>query len=223
MRPLRSDNLARSSTTPPKLRSKLQLVACVVAWGLAVMVCTSSLWIYGSTPGEAGDSPEDWPAQSHVTRGQRLTLLFFAHPLCPCTRSSLAELQRLAVVFDGRVDSHIIFIAPDGIDDGWSKSDLCATAASIPGSTVHSDVDRRESRLFGARTSGLCLLYDETGQLVFRGGLTASRGHEGHNEGTDSVRALVLRRGENISKTCVYGCPLFEPEKSTVSSTATAN
>jgi len=31
------------------------------------------------------------------------------------------------------------------------------------------------------------MLYDKLGQLVFNGGITSSRGHEGDNEGQDAI------------------------------------
>src|SRR5262245_7166738 len=40
-----------------------------------------------------------WPRDSRITLAQdRPTVLFFMHSKCPCTRASLAELERLWVL-----------------------------------------------------------------------------------------------------------------------------
>jgi len=60
----------------------------------------------------------------------------------------------------------------------------------------------------GAETSGYVLLYDRSGQLRFRGGITAGRGHAGDNAGEDAVVALVTGRPASRQQTPVYGCSL---------------
>jgi hypothetical protein len=74
---------------------------------------------------------------------------------------------------------------------------------------VLGDLNGALARRFGAETSGYVLLYDAGGRLLFRGGITAGRGHAGDNAGMSAVVALV--RGESISQaqTPVYGCSLL--------------
>jgi hypothetical protein len=139
----------------------------------------------------------------------RPTLLVFAHPACPCTRATLAELERLLATCCDQFDAHVLFIAPEGTDSSWRDTDLVRTARRIPSVTVHVDAGRRETDLFRERTSGACLVYDTSGRLLFNGGLTAARGHEGDNPGTAAIKALMARKGEQ-PPVPVFGCPLFE-------------
>jgi len=184
----------------------------VLVWGLFVAVGSCALWRYAAGPGDGGEAPGSWPAKSQVARDGRFTLLFFAHPLCPCTRASLAELERLVAVCHDRVDTHVLFIAPVGTNSAWHDSDLHTMARRIPGVTMHTDTDRRETDIFRARTSGACLLYDPSGRLVFDGGLTAARGHEGNSVGSHSIKALSLGEDVKVRHTPVFGCPLFETQ-----------
>lgn len=193
------------------------ILAIVAAWGLLVAVGLCALWRYVAAPGESGAPPVTWPAQSQVNRDGKPTLLFFAHPMCPCTLASLSELERLAAVCHDGVDIQVLFIAPDGTDDSWRESGLYAIARRIPGVKAHTDASRRETELFRARTSGTCLLYDRDGRLLFHGGLTAARGHEGDNEGSRSIKAILMGKDVQHYETSVFGCPLFENETGTLS------
>jgi hypothetical protein len=62
---------------------------------------------------------------------------------------------------------------------------------------------------FGASTSGQTLLYNDSGRLVFNGGITAARGHEGPNDGQDAVIALLQNRPPLHTATPVFGCSLL--------------
>ncbi|HKX46007.1 MAG TPA: hypothetical protein VJP77_04845, partial [Planctomycetota bacterium] len=52
--------------------------------------------------------------------------------------------------------------------------------------------------------------YEPAGALVFSGGLTSARAHEGDNRGRDAVRHFVLQGAVVERGTPVYGCALFD-------------
>ncbi len=70
----------------------------------------------------------------------------------------------------------------------------------------------QEAKLFGAKTSGDVLLFGANGKLIFAGGITASRGHEGDNPGADAMlKALGESRRNKVTTTTatpVFGCSL---------------
>lgn len=132
----------------------------------------------------------------------------FAHPQCPCTRASIEELNRLLSRVGGRVHADVLFYLPHSFSPDWAKSTLWRNASALPGVTVQMDVDGAEARLFGAETSGDVLLYDKDGRLLFKGGITGSRGHEGDNVGVDAVAALCQGLKVATNETPVYGCSL---------------
>jgi hypothetical protein len=183
--------------------------AMIAAWSLVVAAGLCAMWRYEADPGDRGAPPTTWPVQSKIVRDGRPTLLVFAHPLCPCTRATLAELERLVAVCPDPLDVHVVFIAPGGTDASWRDSELFRIAQSMRPVTVDVDTGRRETELFRERTSGSCLLYDPSGKLLFQGGLTTARGHEGDNPGVDSILALMMHHGDHAD-TPVFGCPLFE-------------
>jgi hypothetical protein len=191
--------------------------ALVVAWVSVLGAGASKLWRYENTAGAGAVAPRVWPADSGVARDARLpTLVMLVHPQCPCSRASIGELARLMAHCEGRVRAAVLFVRPEGAAAGWEKSGLWADAAAIPGVTVLTDDQGRESQRFGAATSGQALLYGADGRLLFAGGITESRGHSGDNAGESAIQAMVLspalqgRPEEAV--TPVYGCPLFSEQ-----------
>jgi hypothetical protein len=181
----------------------------VVVWLVAVLAGMGVLMRYKNAPGATASAPIQWPAESRLSRSpERPTLIMLAHPHCPCTRASLAELSKLVARLPGRLTVHLLFIRPRGVDVGWEATDLWRRALEIPGAVVKVDDDGREAELFGARTSGDTLVYDPSGHLLFHGGITSSRGHEGDNTGRSRIVSLLTTGAADKSESAVYGCAL---------------
>lgn len=70
------------------------------------------------------------------------------------------------------------------------------------------DPDGVEARRFGAETSGHTLLFGADGHLLFSGGITASRGHSGDNDGENAIVALLNHQIPALTRTLVFGCSL---------------
>ena len=132
----------------------------------------------------------------------------FAHPHCPCTRASVGELARLLTGLNGKLAAQVWFVQPAGTGPDWTNTDLWASAAAIPGVTVHGDAAGLEAQRFGAGTSGQTVLYDQNGQLLFHGGITIERGHFGDNPGANAVKRLVNHQPAELIQTPVFGCSL---------------
>lgn len=165
---------------------------------------------YGNTAGTAGAAPPDWPMESGMARTPALpTLVMLVHPQCPCTRATVSELAELMAHAQGQVVAHVLFAKPEGAPADWASGDLWNAVSAIPG--VHAQADERgiEARRFGAETSGQTMLFDRAGRLLFRGGITAARGHAGANPGSAAVAALLRDRRPPVGETRVYGCTLF--------------
>jgi hypothetical protein len=171
------------------------------------------LWSYQNTPGAPATAPRQWPAQSRIKPiGGQATLVMLIHPQCPCTRATLDELDRLMARTHNHLSCYLVFMKPEGFSDDWVKTDLWRHALNIPGVSALFDQGGGEAKLFGAATSGQALLYGADGNLLFSGGLTASRGHAGDNAGEDAIESLVNNGSANSDNSPVFGCPLFNPD-----------
>jgi hypothetical protein len=94
--------------------------------------------------------------------------------------------------------------------DGWERTSLWQTVSTLDDVTAVADDGGREAERFGALTSGQTYLFDPQGQLLFRGGITPSRGHQGDNVGSQRIAALVHGETPSRSLSEVFGCALSE-------------
>jgi hypothetical protein len=188
---------------------QFRLIFCLF-WLLSAVAGFGVLAKYQSTKGSVGKTPYGWPQGAQVALDKtRDTLIMFAHPQCPCTRASIEELNRLMAKSHGQLTAKVYFFRPHDSQSDWMKTDLCRTAASIPGVSVLEDVDGAQAQLFGAETSGYVLLYDTRAQLLFSGGITESRGHAGDNAGENTIVSLASGEEVSLKQTAVYGCSLL--------------
>ncbi|HEY1661433.1 MAG TPA: hypothetical protein VGI03_03355 [Verrucomicrobiae bacterium] len=186
--------------------------AIYVLWLMAIGTGITVTLSFENSSGSSGAAPGNWPAGTNLTLDStRDTLIMFAHPRCPCTRASLDELNRLLARCGGHVAAHVLFFKPSGFPVDWTRTDLWRSAAAIPGVTVQDDVDDAFARKFGAETSGYVLLFNPRGQLLFRGGITGSRGHAGDNVGESAIISLGAGQSPGVEQTPVYGCSLLNP------------
>lgn len=194
------------------LTSSPLLAVLLLAWVAVAGVGFVTLALYETAPGDSGAAPAVWPQASALPAPEeRPALVVLAHPQCPCTRASIAELERLMREVHGRTDAYVLFLHPETESEEWVESDLWRRAAAIPGVRAVRDPGGDEARRFGAATSGHAVLYDPDGRLRFSGGLTASRGHEGDNEGRIALTQLLAENEAEREATPIYGCPLQDP------------
>jgi hypothetical protein len=182
------------------------------AWIAAVSFGLRWLLNYESAPGCVGEVPPRWPVGSKIELAPRgKTLVMLAHPRCPCTRASIAELAQIMAHTNGNVRAYVLFWTPQNAGSDWRDTGLRRSAALIPGVTVLSDADGVEARHFGAKTSGHTLLFGSDGHVLFSGGITESRGHPGESIGESSIISLVNNQPVDSKSTFVFGCSFVEP------------
>lgn len=192
--------------------SKIILIAVIAIW--AVAVGTGTVWVtdYASRPGRSADSPKNLPSEILDRQSDYLPkLLIFLHPYCPCSRATLAELARLNARNRNLAETRVYFYQPDDQPDDWARTELWRQASAIPNVTIQT-VSEEDLREFGVTTSGQTLLYNAYGQLLFSGGITATRGHEGDNAGSESIENYLRTGKTTVSQTPVFGCILIASE-----------
>lgn len=184
-----------------------------VLWLTLCAAGFAMLWRYQNVPGQSAQAPTHWPAASELSHDDdRLTLLLFIHPQCPCTRAAVRELERFLPRHGQRFRLQVLVYAPVDMPDEWIESDLWDQARALPGAKVLRDVDGEEARRFGAATSGQVFVYHADGGLAFCGGLTSVRGHEGRSSGLSALESLARGTVDSVSSTPVFGCPIFDSE-----------
>jgi len=186
----------------------------LIGAGLAVWLVTigaglTMLWAYAETPGRPAIADAAWPAGANLARDAHTpVLLLFLHPQCPCSRATIGELARLLARAPAPVATYAFFYRPADAEAGWERTDLWDSAAAIPGVHVMSDERGAQARVFGAFVSGQTLLYGATGSLLFSGGITGARGHEGDNPGRTALASMLASGRTDTVRTPVFGCYL---------------
>jgi hypothetical protein len=203
-------------------RARLAL-PLIVLWAVAVAFGFSRMLSYETTPGRGASAPlhtvfASLPRlcaaspQSGADPRYRAglpVLLVFAHPKCPCTRATIANLAVLMAAAIGHVNTYVLFVHLPSTPPGWEKTDLWQSAEAIPGVHVLADRDGALARHFGVETSGQALLYGTAGNLLFRGGITEGRGHYGDSTGSSDILALLHHPSMQAMNAPVFGCSIF--------------
>jgi hypothetical protein len=148
-----------------------------------------------------------------TTSSTRPTLYLFMHPRCPCTRATIAQLERVLTTtgLDRSELPEVVVVAtvPRGSNQAWRVSDTLTQASNLPNATVHFDAGGALARRFGAQASGSVALYAADGGLLFAGGVTVSRGHEGDSRGASQLLNQIQKPEEGLPVTApALGCRL---------------
>ena len=194
----------RSTRSPILLR-----IGCGL-WLLTVLAGATALWAYEKRPARPAPAPLTWPQNAWTQPApHQAAVVLFLHPFCPCSRASLSEFQRLDLPQE--VERHIVFFFPQrDLQEprAWQSSPLVHAVQQSPEVSMHIDEGGTTIDMFHAQTSGECFAYSPQGELVFAGGLTVSRGHEGINEGTAGLERSLRSPCAEVVRYPAYGCPL---------------
>ena len=190
------------------------LFMMLIVWVFIVGLGWMNLSQYENTAGQSQSSPDHWPSTSKITRTAGLpVLLMFVHPQCPCTRASMRELSLIMTHCQNRVKTQVVFMRPEGFSQEQVKTDLWRSAVQIPGVEVLVDEHSKEARIFHVNVSGQTMLYDTQGKLVFSGGITSSRGHEGDSDGKEAIISFLTKGIILKKQTPFFGCLLFSNQE----------
>jgi hypothetical protein len=177
------------------------LRAFAVVWVLAVLAGMGLLQHYAASPGDDGAPAVCWPSVTRLMLApDRPTLVLFVDANCPCSRVSLTELKRVSARAAAPVATIVV------ISGGTSRA--AEDAATGRGVRVVVDDLGVEPARFGVATSGHVLLFDTSGRLLFSGGITHARGHEGDSLGSAAILARIAGTDRTRYDTPVFGCPI---------------
>lgn len=195
----------------PRASSGLLLAGILTFSSVCTLTGIAALFTFDQTAGAVSAVPDRWPSSSDIRRNASGdTLLVFVHPQCSCTKATLHEIATLDAYRssrNGRLSTVVLF--DHARNTLWEAGGLWnEVEREIPGARKMRDDDGREARRFGARTSGYAELYNAQGELLFQGGVTGSRGHEGDNLGIDQLRISIDTGRRAAHPSLVFGCAL---------------
>jgi hypothetical protein len=191
------------------MRGRALLVGAALLWVAAAAGGPLFMFVYESQAAPAPEIASLWPDRTGLARNPNgFSLVMAIHPKCSCTRASVSELNKLMLAWGGQVRAIALVTKPFEFPDLWSETDVTARLRAIPNVEVVRDLGGADASAFGAQSSGQTLLYDAAGRLVFAGGITAFRGHEGPSVGGEALKQLVAGNAAPRARTHVFGCSL---------------
>jgi hypothetical protein len=201
-------------------RESRRLLLLCGAWLLCVASSFTAFALYKAQPndmatGAIGLFPR---GSSIVLAATKPTLIVFVHPRCACSRASLAEFRKLLAELGSGVAARIVVQGDRESNPAASTSDITREAFAISSASAQFDHGAREASRFGVKTSGHALLYGPDGRLLYSGGLTNSRGHEGPSLGRAHLLSVLAANvhhvGQEKRAAPVYGCGIQEGSRS---------
>ncbi|MEM7228791.1 MAG: hypothetical protein AAF432_08245 [Planctomycetota bacterium] len=201
------------SNDAPRCRlSNCVLSIAIACWIVVIVGGFLGLTRYSTVPGATAATPATWPVAANLTPAtSTTTVILFAHPHCPCTLATFAELRRALAHAPADVRTTVVFGRPADAQDDWAHGRLWTLVSSANDIDFRIDPDGVEAATFGAKTSGHCLVYAPDGTLRFSGGITSARGHEGANAGRRAMIEALRGPLESTANSPVFGCPLMQP------------
>lgn len=189
----------------------------LATWIVIMVLGMAGLIAYQYRPGDPGNPALQWPEQETVSLWRDagcFTLVIAIHPRCSCSRATLNELAHIQRYTARTMKTYLLFNVPTGQDDSWAETDLWGLSEGMVNTERIVDRNGTLCDRFGAATSGFGMLYSDNGELLFAGGITGSRAHEGDNYGRQAVIARVMGGEQHLpsGRAPVFGCSIDSTE-----------
>jgi hypothetical protein len=188
------------------MKTRQQIMAAFVCaiWLFGIIHFSVEMMAFDSTPGARAAAPAQWPAKSALLPAAgRTVLLMFVHPECNCSNASLEQLALLENMLDGQLRAYVVLWHGRGMAASGKRREWLRVAPVI------DDLDGREAKLFGAKTSGQTMIYNEQGRLIFSGGLTVLRGEGGGEKILQGVVRAIKESGHSAVERPAFGCSIL--------------
>lgn len=170
----------------------------------------SLLVSYENTANKTEVNPKLWPRESQLKFDKRKdNLIIFLHPRCPCSDSSLEELNKLMAKSPKSINVIAVFMSSEKQDkETWLKGKLWKDIKANQEIKVFIDEKNTEIKRFKVNTSGEVLLYNSMGRLTYSGGISPARGHAGDNKGSQLIMKYLQGYKVQNAQSPVFGCLL---------------
>ncbi|EAQ79967.1 hypothetical protein [Blastopirellula marina] len=207
---------------PPEVKSspwKWTVSAIVVGWGVALCAVWWSMTAYSYQIDGTALPIVAWPSDANLSiAADRPTVLLFLHPRCPCSAASLTELEQAILETPAARKPRVLVIAavPTQYDAQWTETRNVVRGEQLPHASVVIDAGGLESHKFGVVSSGHVMAFAPSGELLFSGGVTQSRGHAGNNTGRASLIRALTGVAFSTAEIPVFGCRLCLPDPSSL-------
>lgn len=152
----------------------------------------------------------EWPSTELELDQEIPTVVVAIHPQCPCSTATAAELNRILCRYGKAVRLYVLVYYPSQMsaDPSWDQSMTMNAFRIIPSAAFIKDLDGSIALKFHMLTSGHSRVYSPENKLLFCGGITLSRAHEGDNIASAGMLSALRKQANTLEKHVVFGCRL---------------
>ena len=175
-----------------------------IAWGVTVL---SGMIAVTRHAGRV-DVTRTLTANSSVADTSMLqphSVYLFINPACPCSRSSQINFERLRVS-NRDWNFYLVVVQRENYRASEIPGSLPFFDATTEATVVNDPGEISES--LAAHTSGQVIVVDDQMQILFNGGITPARGHQGDCRGMLLVQQILRGESRSVEKSPVFGCAL---------------
>jgi len=180
----------------------------VLTTGL-LMFCLGiwQLYAFSTTPGDH-TVVQSWILQDKLPlKHQLASLVVLIHPKCSCSTATLKEVERLKIGLKDKLDVKLVFISYGDKSKNWYQGPVWDLAVSMKKNvSIVLDNDGQILKTLGTKTSGTAYLVGPDLKVVFQGGLTPIRGHEGATSGQAFIASWVKGNTKSSLIQKIFGC-----------------
>jgi hypothetical protein len=188
---------------------RFALIFFAALWSAAALIGWERMESYAYRPAAANSATLTWPKLDRdFLQRERTRIVVFAHPGCPCTRATLAELEEVLASCRGDICASIVFVTADLPPEVIKTSDTVAAAQQLKRVTVVFDERGELAARFGATVSGEAFVFNAADQRIFHGGITVGRGHRGLSPGRERLEQAINTPDVDAGSAPVFGCRL---------------
>lgn len=192
--------------TGPPMKAWLSL--CV--WLIVVGAGWVALGAYANTAGAQRAVPNRWPKNSKLKwNPNALNVVIFVHPKCSCSQATINLYREVESSTRLHVQTQVAFYCPSDESESWAEDRLWRSVGVLPNVIRLIDRGGQEVKNFGVTTSGHVVVYSPNGELLFSGGITSRRAHEGESLGSQTLKRLFHEKSHGQLSLPVFGCRIF--------------
>jgi hypothetical protein len=188
---------------------RLALIVVTALWGAATFASWERLASHAYRQAATTSGVATWPQLgADFLADEKTRIVVFAHPGCPCTRATVAELAEVLADCPADASAAVVFVTAGLPDDVVSNSDTVAAARQTNNVIVVLDDDAQIAARYGATVSGETFAFNAAGRRIFHGGITAARGHRGTSGGRELLEQAIRNPAADTGEAPVFGCRL---------------
>jgi hypothetical protein len=180
---------------------------CVVC-AIGLVAAFGTLFRHTYRPAHTQRAIVELPASRAGAPRTKSEVLLFAHPMCPCTQTTLDELGESLQRLPTNVTARVVFVTAGLPPGSLEQSSTLRRARAMQRVIVEIDQTGELSDRFGATVSGEVFVFDCSGARKFHGGLTAGRGHAGDAYSQQLFERLLAGQQLLPVTAPVFGCRL---------------